>query len=691
MGSPSRLVTGLRLLACVAGIYGAYLTQGVVQETLSTKKFGPEGVRFAHLSSLNAVQCWVCFAWAALLVALFDKREPGAEYPPFTAYWKPAVTNCVGPACGLQALKYISYPAQVLAKSSKMIPVMLMGTLLHGNRYSALEYVCCLAISAGVGLFGMKSSSKVTGKLASPNAPLGYAMCLVNLVLDGYTNAAQDEIHKRYKQGSALQMMCWMNFWCGLYYVPLLFVFSSVGQDLLAFCLAHPEAGYDILLFCACGAVGQLFIFATIKTFGSLLNTLVTTTRKFFNILLSVVWNANPLLPQQWAAVALLFCVSSASTMGCSSSSLANAADTATHAVGFGAKGDLRSRCYVMNQEATVLATKLTSTGKDLKGLAKAAELAIESCRQVLLSKAPGIYETEEQAAEALVQGPSTIKSEGFSGEAMTQAKGEFVTNINPKNIDAWLARYHDVNTQQKNLNKAFDTMVSLRTKVTDALAKVDTMRAKQGTDSDTKVQAAQAKATQLQQQLTAATEKYQADEAAQYERLVQLNTDAGKLNVVVEGALEKAGQALLKMRDAIADTPIAQKTAVAHPDAAAPAAAAAAAAAQAAAGKPGSKEACARACRAAGPDCAWYNYYTLGSDVRNGGNPAEDGLNGTQCRHFSSGCTVTPLVGKIEDGTGPQRMAGFPILYEVMSGPNFEALTGQGVSGNDLGCPETA
>jgi hypothetical protein len=23
----------------------------------------------------------------------------------------------------------------------------------------------------------------------------------------------QDEIHKRYKHGSALQMMCWMNFW----------------------------------------------------------------------------------------------------------------------------------------------------------------------------------------------------------------------------------------------------------------------------------------------------------------------------------------------------------------------------------------------------------------------------------------------------------------------------------------------
>jgi len=31
---------------------------------------------------------------------------------------------------------------QVLVKSCKMVPVMLMGTLLHGRRYAPLEYVC---------------------------------------------------------------------------------------------------------------------------------------------------------------------------------------------------------------------------------------------------------------------------------------------------------------------------------------------------------------------------------------------------------------------------------------------------------------------------------------------------------------------------------------------------------------------
>ena len=53
---------------------------------------------------------------------------------------------------------------------------------------------------------------------------------------------------------------------------------------------------------------------------------------------------------------------------------------------------------------------------------------------------------------------------------------------------------------------------------------------------------------------------------------------------------------------------------------------------------QPGSKEACARACRAAGPDCAWYNYYTLGSDVRVGSWPGSSMAaavgNPSFCRH---------------------------------------------------------
>lgn len=98
-------------------------------------------------------------------------------------------------------------------------------------------------------------------------------------------------------------MMCWMNFWTAVYYCLYLFGVTRSGWDLVAFCTRHTDAAQDVILFCVCGAVGQLFIFATIKQFGSLVNTLICTTRKFFNILISVVSHA--------------LCVMSKSVMSC--------------------------------------------------------------------------------------------------------------------------------------------------------------------------------------------------------------------------------------------------------------------------------------------------------------------------------------------------------------------------------------
>ena len=51
----------------------------------------------------------------------------------------------------------------------------------------------------------------------------------------------------------------------------------------------------------------QLFIFFSIRRFGSLTNTIITTTRKFFNILLSVAWLGSPLARDQWVGVGLVF------------------------------------------------------------------------------------------------------------------------------------------------------------------------------------------------------------------------------------------------------------------------------------------------------------------------------------------------------------------------------------------------
>ena len=175
-------------------------------------------------------------------------------------------------------------------------------------------------------------------KLLAPNARLGYGLVFFNLGADGVTNALQDRILEKHPATGSQHMMLCMNLWCSAYYALYCFLLSGTGAAALGFVGRHPEAARDLLLYCACGAVGQEFIFLSINTYGSLINTTITTTRKarrgaarsrwrpqcsrfagqrsdapcprplqFFNILLSVLWHHNPLQPAQWGAVGMVF------------------------------------------------------------------------------------------------------------------------------------------------------------------------------------------------------------------------------------------------------------------------------------------------------------------------------------------------------------------------------------------------
>ncbi|XP_002520116.2 UDP-galactose/UDP-glucose transporter 3 [Ricinus communis] len=298
----------LVLAFCVAGIWSAYIYQGVLQETLSTKRFGPDGKRFEHLAFLNLAQNVICLIWSYIMIKIWSRSSSGGGAPWWT-YWSAGITNTIGPAMGIEALKYISYPAQVLAKSSKMIPVMLMGTLVYGIRYTFPEYLCTFLVAGGVSTFALlKTSSKTISKLAHPNAPLGYGLCFLNLAFDGFTNATQDSLTARYPKTSAWDIMLGMNLWGTIYNMIYMFGWpQAIGYEAVQFCKQHPEAAWDIFLYCLCGAVGQNFIFLTISRFGSLANTTITTTRKFVSIVVSSVLSGNPLSTKQWGCVVVVF------------------------------------------------------------------------------------------------------------------------------------------------------------------------------------------------------------------------------------------------------------------------------------------------------------------------------------------------------------------------------------------------
>lgn len=48
-----------------------------------------------------------------------SKKGSSGGGAPWWSYWSASITNTIGPAMGIEALKYISYPAQVLKKKQK--------------------------------------------------------------------------------------------------------------------------------------------------------------------------------------------------------------------------------------------------------------------------------------------------------------------------------------------------------------------------------------------------------------------------------------------------------------------------------------------------------------------------------------------------------------------------------------------
>jgi len=76
----------------------------------------------------------------------------------------------------------------------------------------------------------------------------------------------------------------------------------------MMYLLPRRQLQLDVMMFSLCSAMGQNFIFYTITGPGPLVCTTITTTRKFFTILASVLlFPGNSLNSKQWLSVAIVF------------------------------------------------------------------------------------------------------------------------------------------------------------------------------------------------------------------------------------------------------------------------------------------------------------------------------------------------------------------------------------------------
>ena len=356
----------IRLILSIFGVYTSFLLWGYLQERLSSTDYSYSATlsdseriglgldskvpaRWTSMVVLNVCMAFMSAATAAPFVLyqnMYRKNEPMSMSMSLmavqTGLMPAALSNCLASPFGYLSLRFINYPMLLLAKSSKLVPVMLLSYIINGKRYSMTQILSVTLISIGVALFSCKTnpvlmflsndsnymnSSSMSNKISldesstSTRTSIGLILVLINLLLDGFTNARQDKFKEERPKTSSFTMMYQMNilqvillssFLVTEFVITKSFglsvgITSSQVEDALRFVIQFPTVLRDITLFCITGATGQVFVYYIITEFGSVMCVLITVTRKFFSILLSVVMFGHEVQIWQWVGVLSVF------------------------------------------------------------------------------------------------------------------------------------------------------------------------------------------------------------------------------------------------------------------------------------------------------------------------------------------------------------------------------------------------
>jgi len=370
----------LLLLLCATGITSCYLWYGTVQEHLFQIDNANSGddkqsitlflLATGTFSSFLLALVWIVIG--PLLLAQTTDCTSGKENSPrdhgqvqdngrlnHPLLALTSITYLSAMAASNESLHYVSYPTCVLAKSSKLIPTMVVGWLVDKYRsygrtgiqqnnnsstssstnhkgINGMEWLGAALITIGILSFQYIQLQKQSNDSSHPHgsdgedkeekgdSPYGLALLGLSLFMDGLLGACQSTLKQThhsssssttFRPPSAMETMLYINLYATLILIPCSYYAGQFqhGMSMLfpsTDTIANTQAENTsklLLQLNLSASLGQVFIFLTIHHFSPLTCTTVTTTRKFFTILLSVYKFGHVLDVWQWCSVGLVF------------------------------------------------------------------------------------------------------------------------------------------------------------------------------------------------------------------------------------------------------------------------------------------------------------------------------------------------------------------------------------------------
>ncbi|XP_039037625.1 UDP-galactose/UDP-glucose transporter 5B-like [Hibiscus syriacus] len=289
----------------VSGIMITLVIYGVLQEKIMRVPYGVNKEYFKY--SLFLVFCNRITTSAVSAGSLVTSKKALDPVAPVYKYCLISVTNILTTTCQYEALKYVSFPVQTLAKCAKMIPVMIWGTFIMQKTYKGFDYLVAFLVTLGCSIFilfpaGIDLSPYGKGR---ENTVWGISLMVGYLGFDGFTSTFQDKLFKGYNMEIHNQIFYTTLCSCVLSFSGL--VLQGHLLPAVDFVYRHNDCFLDIVLLSTVATTSQFFISYTIRNFGALAFAAIMTTRQLVSILLSCMWFGHPLSWEQWIGAVIVF------------------------------------------------------------------------------------------------------------------------------------------------------------------------------------------------------------------------------------------------------------------------------------------------------------------------------------------------------------------------------------------------
>ncbi|KMZ61915.1 UDP-galactose/UDP-glucose transporter 4 [Zostera marina] len=297
---PTRYLLGISLtekpkwqqfLLCSSGFFFGYLVNGICEEYVYNRLKFSYGWYFTFVQS---------FVYVGLL--LLYGFTTSQMLNPWKTYVK--LSSVLVGSHGLTkgSLAFLNYPAQIMFKSTKVLPVMVMGAFIPGLRrkYPSHEYLSALLLVVGLIAFTLADAQ------TSPDFNIiGVLMVSTALIMDAFVGNFQEAIFTTNPDTTQTEML-FCSTVVGLpFLIPPMII---TGELFTAWksCSYHPYV-YAVLVFEAMATfVGQISVLSLIAIFGAATTAMVTTARKAMTLLLSYLIFTKPLTEQHATGLLLI-------------------------------------------------------------------------------------------------------------------------------------------------------------------------------------------------------------------------------------------------------------------------------------------------------------------------------------------------------------------------------------------------